>query len=226
MGRAGPQHQVPALGSRIPARQCSSIVVVVAVDWTHGAEHMWSRHKITVAEAGEAIGDVDALWFDPDPHSRSGLGVRVIGYGHSRRTLLTVILVHGEDCDDFYGANGCGVEQLGSATVRKGRVMGAKRDVEVVQAESEATLDTPLPPTTRGERRGRSVVQSVRLPAEDFAEIERLADAAGVPISALIRGWVLSGLAAERGTSLRDAIEHLAGEAERLRRLAASSDVA
>lgn len=76
------------------------------MDWTHGAEDMWSRHKITAAEADEAVGDVDALWFDPDPHSRSGLGVRVIGYSHSRRTLLTVVLVRREDGEGFYGANG------------------------------------------------------------------------------------------------------------------------
>jgi hypothetical protein len=47
-----------------------------------------------------------------------------------------------------------------------------------------------------------------------------------VPVGALIRGWILTELAAERGTSLRDAIDHLAEEAQRLRRLAAVSDVA
>jgi hypothetical protein len=108
--------------------------------------------------------------------------------------------------------------------------MSAKKDarvlVEAVQAESEATRDQPLPEGARGERRGRSVVQSVRLPAEDFEEIERIAEQAGLPVWALIRGWVLAGLAAERGTSLRDAIEHLAEEAQRLRRLAAVTDVA
>jgi hypothetical protein len=104
--------------------------------------------------------------------------------------------------------------------------MDAKRAVEIAQAESEATRELPLPDSARGERHGRSVVQSVRLPAEEFAEIERLAAQAGVPVGALIRGWVLAGLAAERGTSLRDAIEHLAEEAQRLRRLAAVSDVA
>jgi hypothetical protein len=78
----------------------------------------------------------------------------------------------------------------------------------------------------KGKRRGQSVVQSVRLRAEDLAEIERIAAAAGVPVGALIRGWVLAGLAAERPASLRAAIEHLAAEAERLRRLAAASDVA
>jgi hypothetical protein len=104
--------------------------------------------------------------------------------------------------------------------------MDAKAAVEVAQTESEATFGEPLPEGVRGERRGRSVVQSVRLPVEEFAEIERIAAQAGVPVGALIRGWVLAGLAAERGTSLRDAIEHLAEEAQRLRRLAAVSDVA
>jgi hypothetical protein len=97
---------------------------------------------------------------------------------------------------------------------------------EVTVTESEATRDEPIPEDVRGERRGRSVVQSVRLPAEEFAEIERIAAESGVPVGALIRGWVLAGLASERSTSLRSAIEHLAAEAERLRRLAAVSDVA
>jgi hypothetical protein len=104
--------------------------------------------------------------------------------------------------------------------------MDAQHAVQIAQAESEATRDQPIPEGVRGERRGRSVVQSVRLPAEEFAEIERIAAESGVPVGALIRGWVLAGLAAEQATSLRGAIEHLAAEAERLRRLAAASNVA
>jgi hypothetical protein len=101
-----------------------------------------------------------------------------------------------------------------------------KRAVKMAQAGSEATRDEPVPEGVKGERRSRSVVQSVRLPADDLAEIERIAAQAGVPVGALIRGWVLTGLAAERSTSLRGAIEHLAAEAQRLRRLAEISDVA
>jgi ribbon-helix-helix CopG family protein len=70
------------------------------------------------------------------------------------------------------------------------------------------------------------VVQSVRLPAEAFATIEEIAARAGVPVSALIRGWVLQGLATEEGASLRAGIERLAAGADRLRRLAAASEVA
>ena len=67
------------------------------MDWTHGAAHMLENHKIAVTEADEAISDVDALWFDPDPHSKSGRSIRVIGYSHSRRAILTVILVRRDD---------------------------------------------------------------------------------------------------------------------------------
>ncbi|MFY9808444.1 MAG: hypothetical protein WCC38_06990 [Pseudonocardiaceae bacterium] len=104
--------------------------------------------------------------------------------------------------------------------------MDAKQDVERAQAESEITRDEPLPEHVRGERRGRSVVQSVRLPVEALAAIEDVAARAGVPVSALIRGWVLHGLASEQGMSLRDGIERLAADADRLRRLAAASEVA
>ncbi len=104
--------------------------------------------------------------------------------------------------------------------------MSAKGDVEAMQAESEANRELALPDQIHGQRRGRSVVQSVRLPEAEFADIERLAGQLDVPVSALIRGWVLAGLAEERSTSLRSAIDRLAGDADRLRRLAASSNVA
>jgi hypothetical protein len=104
--------------------------------------------------------------------------------------------------------------------------MDARDAVEAAQAESEATRDEPIAEGMKGQRRGPSVVQSVRLPAAEFAQIERIAAESGVPVGALIRGWVLAGLAAESTTSLRGAIEHLAAQAERLRRLAEMSDVA
>ncbi|MGH3671976.1 MAG: hypothetical protein ACRDSH_15300 [Pseudonocardiaceae bacterium] len=60
---------------------------------------------MATAEADEAVDDIDAVWFDPDPASRSHRSVRVIGYSHSRRAILTVILVHRGD-GAYYGANG------------------------------------------------------------------------------------------------------------------------
>jgi hypothetical protein len=86
--------------------RCSSFVVVDGVDWRHGAEHMWDGHRIGVSEANEAVADIDAVWFDLDPHSRSGKGVRVIGYSHTRQAVLTIILVHREGETGYWGANG------------------------------------------------------------------------------------------------------------------------
>lgn len=66
---------------------------------------MVKPHKVSVTEANEALMDVDALWFDPDPTSRSGSSVRVVGYSHSRRAVLSIILVP-RDEGGYYGANG------------------------------------------------------------------------------------------------------------------------
>ncbi|MBO0840341.1 MAG: hypothetical protein J2O49_05945 [Sciscionella sp.] len=67
---------------------------------------MWTNHRVSVDEANEAVADIDTLWFDPDPKSRSGRSARVIGYSHSRRAVLTIILVHHADGRGYYGANG------------------------------------------------------------------------------------------------------------------------
>lgn len=77
------------------------------VDWTHGAEHMWDRHRLTVAEATEALDDVDALLLDPDPTSTSGRSARVIGYSPTAVAVLVVVLVHREDRPGtWWGATG------------------------------------------------------------------------------------------------------------------------
>jgi hypothetical protein len=66
---------------------------------------MWDNRKVATVEADEAVNDIDAVWFDPDPASRSNRSVRVIGYSHSRRAILTVILVN-QGGGAYYGANG------------------------------------------------------------------------------------------------------------------------
>jgi hypothetical protein len=40
---------------------------------------MWDNHKVATAEADEAVQDIDAVWFDPDPARRSHRSIRVIG---------------------------------------------------------------------------------------------------------------------------------------------------
>lgn len=97
-----------------------------------------------------------------------------------------------------------------------------EEQIKALQVESEATRDEPFPTDAEGTRpgRARSVVQSVRLHGDDFAEIERLAREADVPVGALIRGWVLAGLAVERDATLVGAVNRLAADVDQVRRLA------
>jgi uncharacterized DUF497 family protein len=75
------------------------------VTWTdEAAQHMLSGHGVTVAQATEALADPDALTFDPDPASKSGESVRVVGFCASRGEVITVILLH--DGADYAGVNG------------------------------------------------------------------------------------------------------------------------
>lgn len=83
---------------------------------------MWDRHKVTVSEANEVLDDVDAVWLDPDPKSKTRLGIRVIGYCASRRELLTVILVRDPDVDWLWGANGWPSNSTDRAIYREGEV--------------------------------------------------------------------------------------------------------
>jgi hypothetical protein len=71
------------------------------------ADYMRHRHGVTPTEADEAVRDIDAGWFDPDPKSNSGESVRVIGYSHTGQAILTVILVAKEGGFGWYGGNGC-----------------------------------------------------------------------------------------------------------------------
>ena len=63
------------------------------MDWEKRADYIRSRHGVTPAWADEAVNEDHAVWLTPDPASRSGRSVRVIGYSPSARDILVVILV-------------------------------------------------------------------------------------------------------------------------------------
>ena len=91
------------------------------VDWLHGGEHMWSRHRVTVAEATEALADTDAQLFDPDPKSKLGTSARVTGYSPTAMATLVVILVRREDQPGaWWGANGWRANSTDRRTYREG----------------------------------------------------------------------------------------------------------
>ena len=83
---------------------------------------------------------------------------------------------------------------------------------------SERTRDEPL--SERAARRGqtRSVVYSIRLTPAQTEEILRIAATADVPATALVRGWVLQGLSAEREGSVEQTVEALSRDVAQLRR--------
>jgi hypothetical protein len=82
----------------------NSEVGSIEVEWVDEAiAHMLASHGVTVAEAEEALGDVECVAQIPDPASRSGKSDRYIGWSASRGELLVVIVVH--DSGVLYGGN-------------------------------------------------------------------------------------------------------------------------
>ena len=68
-------------------------MAVVRVDWSKRSEYIRDRHGVNWTWADQAVGDAHAIWLVPDPASRTGHAVRVIGYSPSAGAVLTVILV-------------------------------------------------------------------------------------------------------------------------------------
>jgi len=65
---------------------------------------MYRRHGIAPDWADEALVDPERTVLEPDPSSKSGRGVRIIGYSASAGCLVTVIVIEHEDI--VYGVNG------------------------------------------------------------------------------------------------------------------------
>jgi hypothetical protein len=88
---------------------------------------------------------------------------------------------------------------------------------------SERTRDEPLSDQATRKRDTQSVVYSIRLTPGQIEEIQRLAAETGVLATALVRGWVLHGLAAERENSVEQTVEALSMNVARLRQQLAES---
>jgi len=68
---------------------------------------MWARHHVSVEQANEALTDDERIIADPDPKSRSGMSVRVIGYSPTAAAVPVVIVVRRADRPGaWWGANG------------------------------------------------------------------------------------------------------------------------
>ena len=75
--------------------------------------------------------------------------------------------------------------------------------LDQIREESERTKHDPYPagaPVSRPNR-GRSRVYSVRLNQDEYDAVQRVADAAHLPASTLVRSWILARLEQERSAS-------------------------
>lgn len=63
----------------------------MAIEWDTDREEHLARHKVTIAQAEEALADPDAVRLVPDPASMSGVGIRTVGYSASFGDLLSVL---------------------------------------------------------------------------------------------------------------------------------------
>ncbi len=69
---------------------------------------------------------------------------------------------------------------------------------EQLRRESEQTKDDAYPAGVTGRRPNRQKVYSVRLSAEEEAEVQRVAATKHLPASTLVRSWILERLDSER----------------------------
>ncbi len=101
-----------------------------------------------------------------------------------------------------------------------------KELVEQIAAEAEATMDEPMPEGTVWTRpnRAKSATFSLRLNPDELAALHELASEHGVPASALVRGWIVQRLAAERNapTDTAAMVERLEADVRTLRKMVAS----
>lgn len=91
--------------------------------------------------------------------------------------------------------------------------------VERIAEETDVTRDDPMPVGTAATRPNKSVPVAVRLAPEDVAAIEALAAQLDVPISTLLRGWILGALNAKREESIATALDRVTADIQRLREL-------
>lgn len=84
------------------------------VDWVYRGTYIATRSSrkqgdfdVLPTWADEAVNDPEAVWFDPDPASKSGESIRVIGYSTGAARILVVILVPKEagEFGEFWGVN-------------------------------------------------------------------------------------------------------------------------
>jgi hypothetical protein len=97
----------------------------------------------------------------------------------------------------------------------------AEQLVEQIAAEADATQDQPMSVDATPTKAHKTITVATRLTAADVAEIEAIADRLDVPVSALLRGWIVAGLAGCKEDSVTTALDRLSADVQRLREIVA-----
>lgn len=72
------------------------------IDWRHRGDYI-AKHGVSPPLADEALDDPNRLVIDPDPASRSGRTIRVVGWSPTLQQIVTVIIL--PDGDVTWGVN-------------------------------------------------------------------------------------------------------------------------
>jgi uncharacterized DUF497 family protein len=90
-------HGQTSVGEASPLRSalhCSTVEIKPdEVVWKYAERHMWEAHRITPAEAREAMTDDARIVHDPDYNSKSRRTVRIIGMSATAAAVLTVLVL-------------------------------------------------------------------------------------------------------------------------------------
>lgn len=93
----------------------------------------------------------------------------------------------------------------------------SEQELRDYREQAEASADEPLSAAASRPGWSRAKVLSVRLSADEFAELTRYAEALEVPASGLVRGWILEQLRAGSDSPART-VDRISHELEQLRR--------
>ena len=88
---------------------------------------------------------------------------------------------------------------------------------EEAENAPELTLEQLRAANPTQPNRTKSEMLTCRLNADTMRQIEKLAAQRDLPVSALVRGWILQGLAADQGDSVPHIVNRLTVEVDRLK---------
>lgn len=91
-------------------------------------------------------------------------------------------------------------------------------EVKAIQADSERLAREPVPDSANYRALHDTTTVALRLARKDAIAISALASAQGIPVSTLLRGWVLAGLHHEQGDSVGATLSELEQGLRRLRK--------